>query len=257
MITTNNLNSKDVLLVIKKFQPLSAGRGWKSWFHIHLSNAPDAHFAAIHNAPANERLVPLRLIKPPNQRPDLNTVTGNQLATDSRNPLKLRREPLSGCSRSCQVTRWNIWEINRSIHPKEKELKESTNKGQPSAWDPPCKPTNTDGTEQIKSNQIKGTIPDGRELWRAWSGRRCTGSPRAGACGADVCTAPPSTSPPRSPRLRFLHRQRTRDETGSEIVADSRDEEWRKIEALYSSVWVESSPPRSLYMIWSDIIYGH
>jgi len=71
VITTNNLDAKNVLIVIKKFQHLSACRGRKPRFNIHFSDTPNAK-VPLHHTPANKGLVLLGLIKSPYQRPHLN-----------------------------------------------------------------------------------------------------------------------------------------------------------------------------------------
>lgn len=66
MITTNNPDAKNVLIVIQKLQSLSAGCCWKPRFNIHFPKTPDAK-VPLHDAPANKRLVLLRLIESPDQ----------------------------------------------------------------------------------------------------------------------------------------------------------------------------------------------
>lgn len=70
VISANNSESKDVLLIIKKFQPFSAGCGWEPRLHIYFSDTPDLK-VTLHYTPANKGLVLLRLIKSPYQRPYL------------------------------------------------------------------------------------------------------------------------------------------------------------------------------------------
>lgn len=70
MIATNNLDAKNVLLIIKKFQPLSACGGRKPRFNIYFSDTTNTKVPA-HDAPADKGLVPLGLIKSSHQRPYL------------------------------------------------------------------------------------------------------------------------------------------------------------------------------------------
>lgn len=78
VIATNNPNAKDVLIIIEKFQSLGAGCGRESRLHVHFSQTPNTKLS-VHNAPADEWLVPLWLIETPYKRPHLNMVVENEL----------------------------------------------------------------------------------------------------------------------------------------------------------------------------------
>lgn len=64
VIPTNNSDAKNVLLIIKKFQPLGACCGRKPRFNIYFSDAANSK-VFCHLAPANKGLVLLGLIKSP------------------------------------------------------------------------------------------------------------------------------------------------------------------------------------------------
>lgn len=70
VITTNNPDSKDMLLIIKQFQPFGASGGWKPRLHIHLSETSNIK-VTLHGAFAYKGFVTLWLIETPHQRPNL------------------------------------------------------------------------------------------------------------------------------------------------------------------------------------------
>lgn len=74
MIASNNPDAKNVLLIIKLFQPLSTCCGWKARFNIHFSNTSNAK-VSLHDASANKWFIFLGLIKSSNQRPHLGRET--------------------------------------------------------------------------------------------------------------------------------------------------------------------------------------
>ncbi|RWW79034.1 hypothetical protein BHE74_00012723 [Ensete ventricosum] len=66
VISANNLDAEDVLIVIKEFQSLGAGRRRQPRLDINFSHAADLQIT-LHHAPADEGLVLLRLIESPHQ----------------------------------------------------------------------------------------------------------------------------------------------------------------------------------------------
>ena len=74
MVSSDDPDAEDVLIVVEVLQPLEAGGRGEPGFYIHLPQAPDAD-APLHDASADKGLVLLRLIESPNQRPHLSTHT--------------------------------------------------------------------------------------------------------------------------------------------------------------------------------------
>ena len=66
MIAVDDFDAENVFFIIKKFQSFGAGRGGKAGFDVDFSNTTNPE-VPIHDAPAYERLILLRLIKPPYQ----------------------------------------------------------------------------------------------------------------------------------------------------------------------------------------------
>lgn len=79
MVTSNNPDAKNVLLIIKLFQPLSTCCGWKPRFDIHFSDTSNAK-VPLHDTSANKWLIFLGLIKSSNQRPHLRRESKNQVS---------------------------------------------------------------------------------------------------------------------------------------------------------------------------------
>jgi len=87
VVTSNNSDAKDVLLIIKLFQPLSTCCGRKARFHIHFSNTSNAK-VSLHDASANKWFILLGLIKSSNQRPHLGReTTGVYISENSFFPI--------------------------------------------------------------------------------------------------------------------------------------------------------------------------
>lgn len=66
MITADDLDAEDVLLVVEDFQSLRAGCGRQPRFDVNFSNAADRQIA-LHHASADEGLVLVWLVESPHQ----------------------------------------------------------------------------------------------------------------------------------------------------------------------------------------------
>lgn len=70
MITTNNPDAENMLIVIEEFQSFCTSSGWKPWFNIDFSQTPNLKVSP-YNTSTHKWLVLLWLIKPPDQGPYL------------------------------------------------------------------------------------------------------------------------------------------------------------------------------------------
>jgi len=70
MITTNNPDAENMLIVIEEFQSFCTCSGWKPWFNIDFSQTPNLKVSP-YNTSTHKWLVLLWLIKPPHQGPYL------------------------------------------------------------------------------------------------------------------------------------------------------------------------------------------
>lgn len=64
MISTNNPDTENMLIVIQNLQPLSTSSSWKSWFNINLSYTSNLKIS-LHHASADKGLILLWLIESP------------------------------------------------------------------------------------------------------------------------------------------------------------------------------------------------
>lgn len=71
MVAADELDAEDVLVVVEQLEPLRAGGRREAGLDVDLAHAADLEVAAAHDAAADERLVPLRLVEAPHQRPHL------------------------------------------------------------------------------------------------------------------------------------------------------------------------------------------
>lgn len=71
MVAADELDTEDVLFVVQLLEPLGAGGRRQASLDVDLPQAADLEVAAAHDAAADERLVPLRLVEAPHQRPYL------------------------------------------------------------------------------------------------------------------------------------------------------------------------------------------
>ena len=73
VVAADKLDREDVLVVVQLLKPLGAGCRRQAGLDVDLPHAADHEVAPAHHAAADERLVPLRLVEAPHQRPNLQT----------------------------------------------------------------------------------------------------------------------------------------------------------------------------------------
>ena len=73
VVSADKLDTEDVLVVVQLLEPLGASCGRQAGLDVDLPHAADLEVAPAQHAAADERLVPLRLVEAPDQRPNLRT----------------------------------------------------------------------------------------------------------------------------------------------------------------------------------------
>jgi hypothetical protein len=71
VVAADELDAEEVLVVIKALETLGAGGGREAGLDVDVAQAPDLELPAPHHAARHERLVLLRLVEAPHQRPHL------------------------------------------------------------------------------------------------------------------------------------------------------------------------------------------
>jgi hypothetical protein len=86
VVATDELDAEEVLVVVKALEALGAGGGREAGLDVDVAQAPDLELPTPHHAARDERLVLLRLVEAPHQRPHLKP--GSRAA--NRNETKRR-----------------------------------------------------------------------------------------------------------------------------------------------------------------------
>lgn len=107
VVAADELDAEYVLVVVELLEPLGAGCRRQAGLDVDLAEAADLELVPAHDAAADERLVPLRLVEAPHQLPHLRSIAATVSTNhDSRSAGSgIRTLPFGGDDASNRIDR--------------------------------------------------------------------------------------------------------------------------------------------------------